>query len=116
VAYLDAAVGRGPLQDGGLDQPVKGRVEDHIVGTRDGVDDQRVASRVRVRDPHEGGQAADLDGGAVRVHGDRVVALRSRDGDRVRRAVRGRAAERLGQIDVDALEVGPARIVDRRIG
>src|SRR5687768_10088979 len=72
VGMTPTAPVRSGLLDGDKDQRRKRRVEDNVVGTGTGVDDQRVARRVRVGDPHEGGQAADLYGGAVRVHGDRV--------------------------------------------
>jgi len=66
-----------------------------------------------VGDPHERGQAADIDGGAVRIHSDRVVPLRAGHGHRVGRAVACRATERAGEIDVDTAQVGPAHVIDR---
>src|SRR5712691_9171727 len=99
------------LQDGNQDQPVDDWIDRNVVGTRDRVDDQGIAGRVRVGDPHEGGQAADVDGSAVRIHRNRVVPLYGGDRDRIGLAVGGRAADRRGQIDVDALQVGSANIV-----
>lgn len=43
------------LQDGDQDQTVEGRIEDDIVAPGTGVDDERVAGRVGMGDPDEGG-------------------------------------------------------------
>src|SRR5688572_27611633 len=88
------------LLDGDKDQPIKGWVEDNVVGTRAGVDDQGVGCGVRVGDPHERGQAADLDGIADRVDRDRVTAVRAANRDRVGLTITARATGRGRKVDL----------------
>ena len=78
-----------------------------MVDSGAGVDDQLVEVRVGMADPDGCSQAADVDGGTVRVGLDRVDPVGARDGDGIGRAVSDRAAERRREIDVDALRSVP---------
>ncbi len=63
------------LQHGHLNQILDGWINRHLVVTRHRIDDQRIAGRIGVGDPHLGGEATNLDRGSVRDGRDRVVTL-----------------------------------------
>ena len=57
----------GVLGGRDLDQGRERRVDRDVIVAGDRVDDQRVLGGVRVGDPDEGGQAADIDRSPVRI-------------------------------------------------
>src|SRR5262249_52336161 len=84
---------------------------DRVVAAQ-GFDGQRVVGHLGAADAHEGRQPDHRVAGPAAEHRDGVVAVGAADGDRVRRAVAGRAADGRGQVDVHLRHVGAGQVVD----